>query len=80
MKARLTVGCGYATRRQLDNLGIDVKPANALLHGTLEALILKSIAGEPQHGYAIARSLERTTRHAITLVEVMVGASLQKIG
>ena len=79
MKARLTVGCSCATRRQLDNLGNDVKPTNALLHGTLEALILKSIAGEPQHGYAIARSLERTTRHAITIEDGSLYPALYRL-
>ena len=56
-----------------------MKPANALLHGTLEALILKSIAGEPQHGYAIARSLERTTRHAITIEDGSLYPALYRL-
>lgn len=34
---------------------------NELLHGTLETLILKTVAREPSHGYAIARWLEDTT-------------------
>jgi transcriptional regulator len=36
-------------------------PANELLHGTLETLILKAVAGGPRHGYAIARWLEERT-------------------
>ena len=35
--------------------------ANELLHGTLETLVLKAIAGGPRHGYAIARWLEERT-------------------
>lgn len=35
--------------------------ANELLHGTLETLVLKAIAGGPRHGYAIARWLEDRT-------------------
>ena len=31
------------------------------LHGTLETLILKTVAAGPRHGYAIARWLEDTT-------------------
>ena len=31
---------------------------NELLHGTLETLILKTLAEGPRHGYAIARWLE----------------------
>ena len=34
---------------------------NELLHGTLETLILKTVARAPRHGYAIARWLEDTT-------------------
>lgn len=34
---------------------------NELLHGTLETLILRTLAGSPMHGYAIARWLEETT-------------------
>ena len=52
---------------------------NALLHGTLEALILKSIADEPQHGYAIARSLERATRQAITIEDGSMYPALYRL-
>jgi PadR family transcriptional regulator PadR len=34
---------------------------NELLHGTLETLILKTVAAAPRHGYAIARWLEERT-------------------
>ena len=34
---------------------------NELLHGTLETLILKTVAAAPRHGYAIARWLEART-------------------
>ena len=34
---------------------------NELLHGTLETLILKTVAQGPRHGYAIARWLEDRT-------------------
>ena len=36
-------------------------PTNELLHGTLETLVLKAVAGGPRHGYAIARWLEEST-------------------
>jgi PadR family transcriptional regulator PadR len=35
--------------------------SNELLHGTLETLILKTVAQGPRHGYAIARWLEDRT-------------------
>ena len=34
------------------------KTPNALLHGSLDALILKTLAGGPRHGYAIAKFIE----------------------
>jgi len=37
------------------------QPQKDLLHGTLETLILKTVARAPRHGYAIARWLEETT-------------------
>ncbi len=40
-------------------------PKNALLHGTLEVLILKTVSPAPRHGYAIARLLEERTGEAI---------------
>ena len=45
------------------------KPPNALLHGTLDALILKTLQRGPSHGYAIARFLEDTTGEALLIEE-----------
>jgi len=45
------------------------KPANALLHGTLDALILKTLTRGPRHGYAIARFIEETTGDAVLIEE-----------
>ena len=39
------------------------------LHGSLDVLILKTLASGPRHGYAIARWLEETTRDAIKVEE-----------
>ena len=44
-------------------------PKNALLHGTLEVLILKTLSHSPRHGYAIARWLEEHTGDAIQVEE-----------
>ncbi len=44
------------------------KPPNALLHGALDALILKTLARGPCHGYAVARFIEETSGDAV-LVE-----------
>jgi len=45
------------------------KTTNALLHGTLDALILKTLASGPRHGYAIARFIEDTTGEAVLVEE-----------
>jgi transcriptional regulator len=45
------------------------KTPNALLHGTLDALILKTLADGPRHGYAIARFIEETTGEAVFVEE-----------
>lgn len=39
------------------------------LHGTLDALVLKTLSAGPRHGYAIARWLEDTTNHTIQVEE-----------
>jgi transcriptional regulator len=45
------------------------KTPNALLHGTLDALILKTLARGPLHGYAIARFIEESTAEAVLVEE-----------
>ena len=39
------------------------------LHGTLDALVLKTLSWGPRHGYAIARWLEEMTNEAIQVEE-----------
>jgi transcriptional regulator len=39
------------------------------LHGTLDALVLKTLTWGPRHGYAIARWLEETTGDSIQVEE-----------
>jgi transcriptional regulator len=39
------------------------------LHGTLDALVLKTLSWGPRHGYAIARWLEEATKDAIQVEE-----------
>ncbi len=46
-----------------------MKTSSALLHGTLDALILKTLADGPRHGYAIARFIEDATGEAGTVEE-----------
>jgi PadR family transcriptional regulator PadR len=44
-------------------------PSTTLLHGTLEALILKTLAHGPRHGYAVARYIEEESGEAVLVEE-----------
>jgi PadR family transcriptional regulator, regulatory protein PadR len=56
-----------------------MKHTNALLHGTLEALILKAVGDEPRHGYAIARWLEKATGNAIDIEDGSMYPALYRL-
>jgi PadR family transcriptional regulator PadR len=43
--------------------------ATELLHGTLDALVLKTLSWGPRHGYAIARWIEDITEDALRIEE-----------
>jgi transcriptional regulator len=43
--------------------------SSSLLHGTLEALILKTLITGPRHGYAIARWIEEATDELLQIEE-----------
>ena len=45
------------------------KEPNSLLHGTLDALVLKTLAAGPHHGYGIARALESATGGQLDIEE-----------
>jgi PadR family transcriptional regulator PadR len=42
---------------------------NELLHGTLDALILKTLTSGPRHGYGIARWIEDASEEAVSVEE-----------
>lgn len=43
--------------------------SNGLLHGTLDALVLKALSRGVRHGYAIARWIEEETDEAVPVEE-----------
>ena len=55
------------------------KTPNALLHGTLDALILKTLAHGPRHGYAVARFIEDTTGEAVLIEEGSLYPALYRL-
>jgi transcriptional regulator len=55
------------------------KTPNALLHGALDALILKTLARGPKHGYAIARFIEDTTSDAFLIEDGSLYPALYRL-
>lgn len=55
------------------------KTPNALLHGALDALILKTLARGPSHGYAVARYIEETTGDALLVEEGSLYPALYRL-
>lgn len=56
-----------------------VKTPNALLHGALDALILKTLARGPSHGYAVARYIEETTGEAVLIEDGSLYPALYRL-
>ena len=55
------------------------KTPNALLHGTLDALILKTLASVPRHGYGIARFIEDTSGETVVVEEGSLYPALYRL-
>jgi PadR family transcriptional regulator PadR len=55
------------------------KNPNALLHGALDALILKTLGRGPNHGYAIARYIEETTGDAVLIEDGSLYPALYRL-
>jgi PadR family transcriptional regulator, regulatory protein PadR len=56
-----------------------VSTSKTLLHGTLEALVLKTLSHGPLHGYAIARWIERRTNDALQIEEGSLYPALYRL-
>ena len=55
------------------------KTPNALLHGALDALILKTVARGPLHGYAIARFIEERTDDSVVIEDGSLDPALYRL-
>jgi PadR family transcriptional regulator len=55
------------------------KTPNALLHGALDALILKTLTRGPSHGYAIARFIEDSTGEAVLIEDGSLYPALYRL-
>jgi PadR family transcriptional regulator PadR len=49
------------------------------LHGTLDALVLKTLSWGPRHGYAIARWLEQSTGDVLSIEEGSLYPALYRL-
>jgi PadR family transcriptional regulator, regulatory protein PadR len=45
------------------------KTPNAILHGSLDALILKTLASGPRHGYSITKYIEDASGDTVAVEE-----------
>jgi transcriptional regulator len=54
-------------------------PNGKLLQGTLDLLVMKTLAWGPRHGYAIARWLEETTENALRIEEGSLYPALYRL-
>ena len=55
------------------------KPKAALLQGSLDLLILRTLVGGPHHGYAIARHLHRVTGDFLEVEEGSLYPALHRL-
>ena len=54
-------------------------PKDSLLPGTLEMLVLRTLAIEPMHGYAIAQHIHKISKDALRIEEGSLYPALQRI-
>ena len=54
-------------------------PALDLLHGTVDLLVLRTLAWEPMHGYAIAQFVRTRTDQAITIESAALYQALHRL-
>lgn len=50
-----------------------------LLHGTLDVLVLKTLADEPLHGYGIARAIEAKSGDVLPIEDAALYKSLRRL-
>ena len=60
-------------------MAIVPKTPNGLLHGALDALILKTLTRGPSHGYAIGRSIEETSGDTVLVEEGSLYPALYRL-
>lgn len=54
-------------------------PKSDLLQGTLDMLILKTVAAEPMHGYAIAQRIQRISQEVLQVQQGSLYPALHRL-
>ena len=54
-------------------------PPTDLLQGTLDMLILKALAGEPQHGWAIAQRIQQVSENVLQIGQGSLYPALHRL-
>lgn len=52
---------------------------NELIPGTLDMLVLKTVSREAMHGYAVAQSIQRVSRHVLRVEEGALYPALHRL-
>ena len=55
------------------------KPASDLMHGTVDVLVLRTLAWEPMHGYAIAQFVRSRTEGRIAIESAALYQALHRL-
>ena len=55
------------------------RDSNALLHGTLDVLVLKTLSWGPMHGYSIAKWIEDRTEQELEIVDAALYKALHRL-
>ena len=53
--------------------------ASDLLHGTLDLLVLRALAGEPMHGFALSRWIDQHTNGDLGIVDSALYKALHRL-
>ena len=55
------------------------KPQLDLLHGTLDLLVLRTLAWEPMHGYGVSRFIRQRTEGVLTIESAALYQALHRL-
>ena len=55
------------------------RPSLDLLQGTVDVLVLRTLAGEPMHGYAVSQFIRSRTAGAITIQSAALYQALHRL-